>query len=275
MPYDGDVNRLLDPDVCYGDRKSQFSNALDPRWNISLHTNIGMGNVGPRVFYLTRGSITFTHLDATIGMTRDGVGLLLPNTTSGLGGDTPTYWPNLTRGSMLITFRATQASDTPATGIPFVFTNLAGGEWEIHISRFSGIYHFGWYNNGTDTRATCTAASRWNVGDLVTIGFDYSPTGTRGYINGIQVANNTTPPSTFDKRGVGSSLGLGYFGASQNTGWQNPILTWTILDRELTTQEWEYIQRNPLSWMYSPSPIGLLLDLPLSSGILQTAVSMM
>jgi hypothetical protein len=262
MAY-ADLARLLDPDIRYGDRKSQFNADLDPHWRVALHHNLGSGPWGDEV-YQTRGTALAATASGGPGFiqTKDGIALGL---TAGSHGqvcplNTGAFWPNQTRGAFVLCFRATYASGSPPTTNTNILEigDVTGGTWLIQACNdFSGTMEFGWYNNGTDTRVSCSNSSRWASGDLVTIGFDYSPTGTRAYIKGVQVASTATAPSTFDQRGANTHLGIGCGGQASTPAhsWQSPLLYMTILDRELDVREWGYIQQNPLSWMFAPSAL--------------------
>ena len=284
-----DLARLLDPDVRYGDRKPQHNAELDPHWNVSFHHGLLDGPLGMGQTYATRGRVGFetTAGGASYGLTQDGRGLKLPGATSGVSTNAAgsiSWWPSLTRGSIIAAFRAAWAASSPPVGNMQIgaIHNTTGGDWICQFGvLFSGALYFGWLNNGVESRVLAVSATGlWAAGDLVTIGFSYSPRGSQAFVKGRQIGSTSTPPSTFDKRNDANTvLGLGYDPKSgSNTSWQSTILNFTVLDRELDEREWGWIQQNPLSWQYRPGTIANMITpavVPPPAGPLQTAVSMM
>lgn len=286
------LGEVLDPDVRYSGRKPQFAALFDPRWQVAMYHGIGAGNFGPTARpYAARGTLPFVLASSAITMTRDG-NALTPVGTSGAGGGMNVQHANIVgvapstvQGTFIVTFRAVTASNAPAVNSNYAMalSQLVGGTWLVQVANdFSNSLYFGWYNNGTDTRVNVSDAGLWAAGDLVTLGFSYSPIGTRAFAKGKLIASSGTAPSTFNTLTTGSGLNWGIGQdpnpSAGNSRFGHSILDALVLDRALTDSEWAHIQHNPLNWPFLPDA-ELNADLLLTSvagaaAAAQTAVSM-
>lgn len=283
-----DFRRVLDSDVRYGDRKSQTGAEFDPHWQVGLHWDFRQALGAAPVPARARATFPGNNDDgAFILQTPYGRALRVPNNGSGMKGICSTdiaFWPNMVRGTKIICFTAGWASGSPPVNslTPGNVHNNSGGDWIIQGGHmFSGSLSFGWYNNGTDTRVLGVSNSGlWVAGDLVTMGFSYSPKGTQAYVKGRMVGSTGTAPSTWDRSTLTATVfGVGFdpsFPSSGDTGWHSDLLSYTWLDRELDEREWDWIHRNPLSWPYEPGPLWGMVPEPIApAAIIQSAVSMM
>lgn len=287
-----DFGRLLDPDVRYGNRKPQYNAEPDPYWRPAVHTSFmePIGSQKPRMF-CSRAKFSCSVLnegDETVINSRDGRALHLPNAGAMIWAICSTdtdFWPNMTRGSFVIVFRASTASTSPP-GSSIAAGNIHnnnGGDWIVQVGQiFSSAMSFGWYNNGTDSRIlSISLTGLWAAGDLVTLGFSYSPKGSTAYVNGRQVGTTATAPATWNKStDTNTKIAIGgdpSFPSSTSSSWRSDILSYTILDRELDAREWAWIHQNPLSWLYMPGTISNMISpaIVLPSSVNQAAVTIM
>lgn len=284
------ILRSLDSDLRSTQRKPIHADRFDPRWQLAMYHGL---NVGPHGQigrpYCVRGGLPFVLSGGASGNTLYGPALIGATGGTNHGGcevlaANISFGLNTVEGTIITTFRAKAASGSPPINNThyMTFQQYVGGTWIVAaMNNFSGTCYFGWYNNGTDSRVTVSQSGLWAAGDLVVVGFSYSPLGTRAFVKGKLVASSGTAPSTFNTRTTGGGLNLGISEdpnpSAGLTSGGDDMLNAVILDRALRDTEWSEIASEPLSWMFDGDDkfIAISAQAVAATGIVQTAVTMM